>query len=159
MKRIIISIGVLSMFLVIACTKSPTLPIYTPPTATVFSIDALAHLSDSLNVGDTIKLAATGHIYDTTQTISVYLTATSSAYVFSTGTAVAPIKITRTIGAQDATGNYTWSSTIALPNATMVHKTALTIAANFVYQLTLSSQLGALSVADAGIKNKTVYVR
>lgn len=161
MKRIILFLGVLFMVFIIACTKSTTLPDYMATPATIFSIGTLTHMADSLNVGDTIKLAATGHINDTTQSISVYMTATSTApvFVFSTGTVAAPIKISRTIGAIDATGTYTWSSTIALPNATITHKTALTVTANFIYQLSLSSQLGALSVADAGIKNKTVYVR
>lgn len=161
MKRIILFLGVLSMFFIIACSKSTTLPDYTPTPATIFSIGTLTHTADSLNVGDTIRLTATGHINDTTQNISVYMTATatSPAFVLSSGTAAAPIKISRTIGAQDATGTYTWTSIIAFPNVTITHKTALTIAANFIYQLSLSTQLGALSVADAGIKTKTVYVR
>lgn len=161
MKQIVLCVGALCMILIISCTKYTTLPLYTPSPTNIFSIGTLAHTSDSLNVGDTIKLNATGHIYDTTKTISVYFTATSTSpvYVFTSGTYANPVKISRTIGAMDATGTYTWSSTITLPNATITHKTALTIAANFVYQLTLSSQLGALTVADAGVKSRMVYVR
>lgn len=148
----------------ISCNKSKALPVVFPSPTYVFTASTLNHTKDSVNVGDTVYLTATGTVYDTTKTISAYLTTTYSSGSYTYGTAAAPIKLTRTIGAQAASGLYAWTATILLPGATTVpHKTALTITSTFVYQLSLSSQLPAsLTLTDAGTpgaKVKTVYVR
>ena len=142
------------------CVKYTTLPAYTPPVTSNFSVISLKHTEDTVNVGDTIYLTATGTIYDTTKNIYVYLTVSSSAAGVSSytyGSASSPIKLSRTIGAATA-GLYTWTSTITLPGATYIPDTKLTITANFIYQLSLSSELGKLTATDAGQGNKTVYV-
>jgi hypothetical protein len=151
-----IAIGVL----ILGCVKSTNLPAYTPPVATNFSVASLKHTADTVNLGDTIYLTATGTMYDTTKNIYAYLSVSSSAAGVSTftyGSAAAPIKLSRTIGAQ-TNGLYTWTSTIMLAGATTVNKAKLTITANFIYQLSLSSEQGKLTATDAGIANKTVYV-
>jgi hypothetical protein len=66
--------------------------------------------------------------------------------------------LSRTIGAQ-TNGLYAWTSTIILVGATTVDKAKLTITANFIYQLSLSSEQGKLAATDAGNPNKTVYVK
>jgi hypothetical protein len=146
-----------------ACNKATTLPSYTPPVAKNFSVASLKHTQDSVNVGDTIYLTATGTASDSSQFIYTYLSASSSAggigSVFYYGSASSPVKLAKTYGTQTA-GLYSWTSTIMLPGATLVpHKTKLTIVGNFIYQLSLSSEQGTLSATDAGLLNKTVYVR
>jgi hypothetical protein len=146
-----------------ACDKYVTLPPYTPAISSNFLVSTLNHTMDSVNVGDTIYLTATGSMSDTTQSIYTFLTTSYSASgvntVLNYGTAASPVKLTRTIGAVNG-GLYTWTATILLPGATFVpHKTKLTIVGNFIYQLSLSSEQGTLSATDAGVKNKTVYVR
>ncbi|HTS44913.1 MAG TPA: hypothetical protein VMH01_10985 [Puia sp.] len=162
-KFLLFFVVVLSVFIV-ACNKTTTLPNYTPTPSTIFSVSGLNHTEDTVNVGDTIYLVANGVMYDTTQNIYTYLstsgTASGVSTTFNYGSSSSPIKLTRTIGAQNAAGLYTWTSTILLPGATWVpSKTKLTIVGNFIYQLSLSSQLGTLSATDAGQKNKTVYVQ
>ncbi|HLY70015.1 MAG TPA: hypothetical protein VKR53_09810 [Puia sp.] len=147
--------------LIFGCVKSTNLPAYTPPVTTNFSVSSLKHTADTVNLGDTIYLTAIGTIYDTTKNIYVYVTVSSSAAgvsTFSFGSASAPIKLTRTIGAQ-TNGLYAWTSTIMLVGATTVDKAKLTITANFIYQLSLSSEQGKLTATDAGIANKTVFVQ
>jgi hypothetical protein len=151
------------MVLIVACDKGTDLPAYTPPVTVNFTADSVHHTSDSVNVGDTIYLSATGSMYDTTQNIYVYLissyTASSVSTTYNYGSATSPVKISRTIGTQFPI-NWLWSSTIALPGATNVpHKTVLTISGNYIYQLNLSSQQGKVALIDAGIKKKTIYVR
>ena len=47
-----------------------------------------------------------------------------------------------------------------LKGATFVpSKTKLSITGNFIYQLSLSSQQGTLTAADAGQSTKTIYVK
>jgi hypothetical protein len=147
----------------ISCNKSKALPVYSPSPTYVFTASSLKHTQDTVNVGDTISLTATGTIFDTTKTISAFLTSTYSTGSYTYGSAAAPVKVNRVIGAQ-SNGLYAWTATILLPGATTVpHKSALTITSTFVYQLSLSSQLPAsLTLTDAGTpgaKVKTVYVR
>jgi hypothetical protein len=164
MKQLILFSVISLLVMLSACDKYSMLPPYTPAVSSNFSVTALNHTEDSVNVGDSIYLTATGTIADTTQSISAYLTSSYVASgvnsVYNFGSATAPIKLTRIIGASNASGIPTWTSTILLTGATFVpHKTKLTITGNFIYQLSLSSESGTLSAVDAGIKNKTVYVR
>lgn len=147
--------------LILGCVKSTNLPAYTPPVTTNFSVASLKHTADTVNLGDTIYLTATGIMYDTTKNIYAYLSVSSSAAGVSTytyGSATTPIKLSRTIGAL-TNGLYAWTSTIMLAGATTVNKAKLTITASFIYQLSLSSELGKLTATDAGNPNKTVYVQ
>jgi hypothetical protein len=148
----------------ISCNKSKALPVYSPSPTYVFTAGSLKHTKDTVNVGDTISLTATGTVYDTTKTISAFLTSTYSTGSNTYGSAASPIKVNRIIGSAASNGLWSWTATILLPGATSVpHKTALTITSTFVYQLSLSSQLPAsLTVTDAGTpgaKAKTVYVK
>src|ERR1017187_7439033 len=139
----------------IACNKTNTLPSYTPPVAKNFSVTSLNHTIDTVNVGDTIYLNASGVASDSSQNIYTYLTASSSSggvnSVYNYGSAAAPIKLPKNYGAQ-TNGLYSWAANIILPGATLVpHKTKLTIVGNFIYQLSLSSEQGILSAPDAGL--------
>jgi hypothetical protein len=164
MKKIFLLSLIVSGVLIFSCSKKDTVPPYTPPVSANFSITSLKHTQDTVNVGDTIYLTATGTMYDTISTqdnIYTYLTVSSSGSgvsVYNYGSAAAPIKLSKTIGA-DSAGLFAWTATIALPGATFIANTKLTITANFIYQLTLSSEQGKLSATDAGIKNKTVFVQ
>jgi hypothetical protein len=164
MKKLLIFSLIAITVMVAACTKTTNLSHYTPPVTSNFSVTSLKHTADTVNVGDTVHVTASGIIYDTTKTVSVYLTVTytagSATGTFAYGSATTPIKITPVIGAVGANGTYAWTADIPLVGATAVaHKTKLTIAGNFIYQLSLSSEQGTLSATDAGIKNKTVYVQ
>ena len=157
----IIIIGALGVLA--ACNKTTTLPAYTPVVSKVFIADSVHHTQDSVNVGDTIYLNASGKMYDTTQSIYVYITSSYTAYgapgVYNYGSASTPVKVSRSIGAS-VNGLYTWTATIMLPGATYVpDKTKLTISGSYIYQLSLSSQLGSLALIDGGIGTKTIYVR
>jgi hypothetical protein len=162
MKKVLLFSLVVVTILIGACNKVTNLPAYTPAVPINFSVGSLKHTQDTVNVGDTIYLTATGTMYDTTKNIYVYLSSSYSASgvgsVFNYGSAASPIKLSRVIGAQ--TGSlFAWTATIMLPGATFVPaKTKLTIAGNFIYQLSLSSQQGTVSATDAGQTNKTVYV-
>lgn len=161
MKKILF-FSILGMgILLLGCVKYSSLPAYTPPVSINFSVSSLKHTEDTVNVGDTIYLTATGTMYDTTKNIYAYLSVSSSGAGVSTytyGSASSPIKLSRTIGAA-SNGLYSWSAIIMLPGATWVANTKLTITANFIYQLSLSSEQGKLSATDAGQANKTVYVQ
>ena len=156
----LLSIGLL----IAACDKSTTFPPYVPPVATNFSAKTLNHTKDSVAVGDTLYLTATGILSDTNQAIYTYLISSYTAATYNYGSAATPVKLSRTItsSASNLPGTYTWTSTIMLPGATLVpHKTKLTIVANYIYQLSLSSQQGTVTSTDAGSgpNNKTVYVK
>ena len=147
---------------VVGCAKHQFLPVPATPSK-IFTVTKLAHTADSVNVGDTLQLTATGTIADTSKAIYVFLTSTYSAngatVVQSFGSSASPIKIKYTAVA--GTGNFAWTATIPVIGATQVpDKTKLTIAATFQYQLSLSSELPAsLATTDAGQSNKTIYVR
>jgi hypothetical protein len=166
MKKTFLFSLIAATIVMIACNKTTTLPPYTPPVAANFSIKTLAHTADTVNVGDTIFLTATGTMSDTVSAESaVYAYITSSytvsgaSVVYNYGSATSPVKINRVIGA-NSNGLFAWTATIPLYGATAVpHKTKLTIVANFQFQSSFSSEQGALSASDAGIKNKTVYVQ
>lgn len=163
-NNIIITLVVLIAAAAIGCAKHQFLPVVTPPVAKVFTISSLNHTADTVNVGDTVWLDAAGTIYDTTKTISVYMTASYTAggvaTVYNYGSATSPIKVTNRVIGSQSNGVYDWTATIALIGATDVPvKTKLTIAATFEYQLSLSSELPSnLTISDAGQHNKTVYV-
>jgi hypothetical protein len=180
MKKVIFFSLIAATLMIAACDKGVNLPAYTPPTTNNFSVTALNHTADSVNIGDTLYLVASGTIADTASFISdtsksvhlltAYLTSSFSAYgvsqVQSFGSASSPIALKIAFGPQNSAGQFTWTSTIELIGATTTvpHKTKLTIAASFIYQLTLSSQLGTLTASDGGIAgaakpNKTIYVR
>ena len=153
----------LAFIIIAACTKTQTLPLYTPPLAKNFSVNSLNHTLDTVSVGDTIYLLAAGVASDSSKYIYTYLSVSSSAgavsSVYNYGNPSAPIRLLKSYGSQ-TNGLYSWSDTIMVPGATLVpHKTKLTIVGNFIYQLSLSSEQGALSATDAGILNKTVYVQ
>jgi len=156
---ILIALGVLA----IACHKVDQLATYTPANPVIFSDSTLKHTVDSVNVGDTVYLAATGSMIDTTQKIYAYITASSSlGSVYTWGSASSPVTLSRTIGAQNSSGLYSWTSTIALPGVTPLHKSKLTITAYFIYQLNLSSEMGVASLSDGGGSGTTkgvVYVK
>lgn len=163
MKKFLIFSGVVITILIAACNKTTNLPVYTPPVATNFSVKSLVHTKDTVSVGDTIYLTASGTMSDTTMAIYGYLTISSTASgastLFTYGTSAAPLTIQRTIGA-NTNGLYAWTATIPLYTASLVpHKSKLTVTANFQYQLSLSSEQGTLTATDAGIKNKTIFVQ
>lgn len=162
MKRMILFFLIASGILIFGCTKENYLPAYTPPVASNFTITSLNHTKDSVNVGDTIYLNVSGTMYDTLG-VSAYLTAASSASgapVYTFGSASSPLKLTRVLGSSNVSGMNPWTSTIRLTGATAISKSKLTITGNFIYQLSLSSEGGGLATAtDAGIANKTVYIR
>jgi hypothetical protein len=148
---------------VIACNKTTTLPSYTPPVAKNFSVTSLNHTLDTVNVGDTIYLSASGVASDSSKNIYTYLSVSSTvsgvSSVYNYGNAASPIKLPKNY-ANPTNGLYSWADSIMLPGATLVpHKTKLTIVGNFIYQLSLSSEQGTLSATDAGQLNKTVYVQ
>jgi hypothetical protein len=179
MKKVIFFSLIAGTLLIAACDKGVNLPAYTPATAVNFTVTSLNHTKDSVNVGDTLYLNAAGTVADTAAFISdtakgvhmlsAYLTSsftgTTASEVLNFGSATSPIGVQMTFGAANSNGLYPWTATIELIGATSVaHKTKLTIAANFIYQLSLSSQQGTLSASDAGIAGaakpaKTIYVR
>jgi hypothetical protein len=162
-KNISITLVFLITAAAVGCAKHQFLPVFTPPVPTIFTANTLNHTADTVNVGDTIWLNATGTVYDTTKNIYVFLSSTYTAggvsQVFSFGTAASPVKLNRVIGAA-TNGVYAWSALITMTGATNVAvKTKLSISGTFQYQDSFSSQLpSSLTVSDAGVKNKTVYV-
>jgi hypothetical protein len=159
MKNIFFLLMTFALVITFACSKKDIVPPYTPPVSANFSVNSLNHTKDTVNVGDTLYLTAAGIIYDTTQNISTYVTVNSNGLSYGYGTASAPIRVNRVIGAQNG-AVYNWTATIMVPGATNVsHGTKLTISANFIYALSLSSEQGNLSATDAGIVNKTVFVQ
>jgi hypothetical protein len=163
MKNIILFSLILSCMVgVLSCTKNTTVPAYTPPVTNNFTVTSMNHLRDTVNAGDTIYLNVSGMMYDTLF-VYVYLTTKSTATglpVYSTGSSAAPIKLNRILGSTNASALNPWTSVIPLTGVTSVSGSRLTITANFVYQLSLSSEGGGLATAtDGGVLNKTVYVQ
>ncbi|HVM87092.1 MAG TPA: hypothetical protein VMT76_02815 [Puia sp.] len=158
-KYLLLSAAVIA---VIACNKTTTLPGYTPPVSKNLTVTTFAHTADTVNVGDTVYLTATGTIYDTLS-IYAYFSISSSATgtpVYSVGSSSSPIKLAAVLGSKNAADVNTWSATIALTKITNVSNTKLTITGNFSYSLSLSSQgPNTASAADAGINTKTIYIR
>jgi hypothetical protein len=168
-KRTLLISLVAGLCVMATCNKGTFLPAYTPPLASNFQAKTLNHTKDTVNVGDTVNLVATGFMSDTTQFIAVSMTASYTAggvaqvinYGSPTTQASAPVKLTRTITGAQANNLWPWSANIIFPTASNVpHKTQVTIVANFFYQLNLSSQPGTgLTLTDAGKVKKTVYVQ
>jgi hypothetical protein len=162
MKNIYLLSLIVSVTLVFSCTKNSVVPAYTPPVTTNFTVTSLNHTKDTVNVGDTIYLNVAGTMYDTLN-VYAYLTAKSSASgspVYSYGSSSVPIKLIRILSSSNVSGMNTWTSTILLTGVTSIPNSKLTISANFIYQLSLSSEGGGLATAtDAGVGNKTVYIQ
>ncbi|HEX4372567.1 MAG TPA: hypothetical protein VHZ50_04590, partial [Puia sp.] len=78
MKKLLFISMIAMGVLILGCVKSTSLPAYTPPVTTNFSVASLKHTADTVNLGDTVYLTATGTIYDTTKNIYSYLTVSSS---------------------------------------------------------------------------------
>jgi hypothetical protein len=152
--------------IIVSCSKGTVLPKQSNVNV-VFAADPVHHTKDSVSVGDTLTLTASGVISDTTQNIYVYLISTYTgsglAGTFTYGTTAVPVKVARIInvGSYNSTyGLYNWTATLTLTGATTLpHKTTLTITGNYIYQLSTSSVLGSLAVTDAGVKNKTIYIK
>lgn len=162
MKKKFLLLIAASAVLFFGCVKYSTLPSYTTPIANNFTVTSMKHTADSVHVGDTIYLNVAGTMYDTLS-VYAYLTIKSTATgspVYSVGSSSSPIKLNRVLGSANVSGVNTWTSTIMLTGVTSTSKSKLTISANFIYQLSLSSEGGGLATAtDAGIANKTVYVQ
>ena len=162
MKKVFLFCLILSGTIALSCTKNAVVPPYTPPVTTNFTVTSMNHTKDTVNAGDTIYLNVAGTMYDTLN-VYAYLTTKSTATgspVYSTGSSSAPIKLNRILGTSNVTGVNPWTSVIMLTGVTSIHNAKLTISANFIYQLSLSSEGGGLAnTTDAGIINKTVYVQ
>jgi len=164
-KLFIFLVALASAAGIASCVKSNTLPVYFPSPSVIFTPGSLKHTADTVNVGDTIRLTASGTVWDTTKTISVFLTATyggATSGSYNYGNVTTPILVKPVINpTANGSGLFPWTATILLPGATSVsHKTTLAVTATYLYQLSLSSQLPAsMSATDAGIKTKTVYVK
>jgi len=151
-----------SVLLFFNCSKNNTVPAYTPPVAVNFTVTSMNHTADTVNVGDTIYLNVAGTMYDTLN-VYAYVTTKSSATgspVYSYGSSSSPVRLNCVLGSFNVSGMNPWTSTIMLTGVTSIPNTKLTISANFIYQLSLSTEGGGLaSATDAGIANKTVYVQ
>ena len=162
MKKAFLFSLILSGVLVLSCTKNTTVPPYSPPVANNFTVVSMNHTKDTVNVGDTIYLNVTGTMYDTLY-VYAYLSTKSTATgspVYSTGSSAAPIKLNRVLATSNVADMNAWTAIIPLTGLTSVSGSKLTISGNFIYQLSLSSEGGGLATAaDAGLVNKTVYVK
>jgi hypothetical protein len=153
---------ILPAILFFSCSKNTIVPPYTPPVSTNFTVTSMNHTKDTVNVGDTILLDVVGTMYDTLN-VYTYLTIKSSATgspVYSYGSSASPVKLKCILGSNNVTGMNPWTSTIKLTGVTSIANSKLTISANFIYQLSLSSQGGGLaSATDGGVINKTVFIQ
>ncbi len=147
---------------IVACNKTTTLPAYTSPATSNLKVTSLKHTEDTVNVGDTVYLTATGSIYDTLA-VYAYFTVSSSATgspVYTIGSSSSPILLSTVLNTKNIAGTNTWTAIIPLTKITSVANSKLTITGNFVSQLTLSSQgSNTATVADAGQTTKTIYVQ
>jgi len=173
MKKIILLLVVASGVLLYGCSTNNSIPPYTTPFTNNFTVTSLNHTKDTVNQGDTIYVNVAGTMTDTAlaQAIYPYITVSSGSTVYSYGTATSNLSSTKTpvklsyTASSGSNGYYNWTGTIMLVGATWVaHKSVLTIAGSFTYELNLSSQGGGtVSASDAGILNavtpkKSVYV-
>ena len=162
MKNLFLISLILAGSVLLSCSKGTALPPYSSPVTNNFTVSSMNHTKDTVSAGDTVFLNVSGSMYDTLN-VYAYLTTKSTATgspVYSTGSSSSPLKLNRILGSSNVTGVNPWTSTIALTGVTSVHGSRLTISANFIYQLSLSSEGGGLAAAtDAGIVNKTVYVQ
>lgn len=162
MKNIFLFSLLLTCAVFLSCSKGTEVPSYKPPVGNNFTVISMNHTKDTVSTGDTIFLNVSGTMYDTLN-VYAYITTKSSATgspVYSTGSASAPIKLKTVLETNNPTGTNPWSSTIVLPGLTSVSGSKLTITANFIYQLSLSSEGGGLAAAaDSGLIKKTVFVQ
>jgi hypothetical protein len=162
MKNIFLFFLVLSGILVISCKKNSIVPVYTPPVSSNFTVTSMNHTKDTVNTGDTIYLNVVGTMYDTLN-VYTYVTAKSSATgspVYSYGSSSSPVKLKCILSSSNVSGMNPWTSTIMLTGLTSIANSKLTISANFIYQLSLSSEGGGLaSATDGGVVNKTVFIQ
>ena len=162
MKKNYILILIISGILFFSCTKNTFVPVYTPPVSTNFTVTSMNHTKDTVNVGDTILLDVVGTMYDTLN-VYAYFTIKSTATgspVYTYGSSSSPIKLVRVLGSSNVTDINPWTSTIKLIGFTSIPNSKLTISANFIYQLSLSSEGGGLATAtDGGVVNKTVFIQ
>ncbi|HLK30557.1 MAG TPA: hypothetical protein VKT28_18390 [Puia sp.] len=160
MKRFILLCAIVGA--IIACNKTTTLPSYKAPFASNLSISSLKHTEDTVSVGDTIYLNASGTVYDSLN-IYGYFSITSSATgspVYAVGTSSSPVLLSTVYATKNPTDTNQWSAVIPLTKLTSVSNTKLTITGNFTSQLTLSSMGNKIvTVSDAGQKTKTIYVQ
>lgn len=162
MKKIFLFSLICSGVLVFGCTKNSIVPTYTPPVTANFTVTSMNHTQDTVNVGDTILLDVVGTMYDTLN-VYTYVIVKSSATgspVYSYGSSASPVKLKCILGSNNVTGMNPWTSTIKLTGVTSIANSKLTISANFIYQLSLSSEGGGLaSATDGGVINKTVFIQ
>ena len=149
--------------IVVACNKTTTLGTYTPPVSKNLIVRSFAHVADTVNVGDTIHLTASGIAYDSLG-IYGYFSIVSSATgspVYTVGSSSSPVLLSTTYATKNAADTNQWVATIALPKLTNAANSKLTITGNFFYPLSLSTQGANLvtGVADAGQKTKTIYIQ
>jgi hypothetical protein len=159
-KHLLLSLNIL-VFL--ACNKGTTLPTYTVPASANITVTSFNHTEDTVNVGDTIYLTAAGTIFDTLYIYGYYSISSTApgSPVYSVGSSSSPIRVPAVLQSGNVNGLNSWTATIALTNLTTTANTKLKITGNFIYQLSLSSQgtNTALSIADAGQTNKTIFVQ
>ncbi|MBS1918371.1 MAG: hypothetical protein JST87_19050 [Bacteroidetes bacterium] len=159
-KFILISIVVAA---VVACNKTTTLPTYTPPVSKNLVVKTFAHTADTVNVGDTIYLTATGTVYDSLNLYGYFSISSSStgSPVYTVGSSSSPIKLATALATKNPTDTNSFVATIVLPKLTNVSGSKLTVTGNFVYPLSLSSQGANIvtGVADAGQLTKTIYIQ
>jgi len=166
MKKIAYLTAVVLSIVIISCNKENNLPAYTPPVKNNFSVSKFAHVKDTIAVGDSLNITASGTITDTTKTLSVFLTAAYGSVTYNVGSVSSPVKVNRVIGAA-TNGVYAWTATIpVLVSGFVPSKSKVTVSGTFSYQLSLSSvQPSAVTFTDQGLRPgdksnlTTVYVK
>ena len=163
MKKYLFLLLIIAIVVVVACNKTTTLGSYTPPISKNLIVKSFAHVADTVNVGDTIYLTATGTAYDSLNVygyFSIVSSATGSP-VYTVGSSSSPILLSIMYATKNPTDTNQWVATIALPKLTNTANSRLTITGNFFYPLSLSSQGANLvtGVADAGQETKTIYIQ
>lgn len=164
MKKLF-SFSMLTSLFILACNKKDQLPDYKPSVPTIFSVNnRMTHTIDTVNLGDTIRLTASGTIADTANTFSsslkVFTGSVSAAGAFTSSGNLAGAAfispLPRVISAPVApSALYGWAVSMAVPCPPVAHKTNILISGSFENSLSLSSQLGNQSASDS----KPIYVR
>ncbi|HXO77625.1 MAG TPA: hypothetical protein VN824_20370 [Puia sp.] len=153
MKKIALFTVALLGIIIISCNKENYLAPYAPPVKNNFSVSKFAHIKDTILVGDTLNIKASGTVTDTTKTLSVFLTAAYGTVTYNVGSVASPIKVNRVIGAA-ANGAYAWTANIpVLVTSGVPHNSKVTVSGTFSYQLSLSSvQPSAVTFSDQGLR-------
>lgn len=164
MKKLV-SFLISASFLIIACNKEEQLPTYKSSVPVIFSVNSrMSHTIDTVNLGDTIYLTASGTIADTANTFSSSFkmftgnVSASGAFTSSGNLAGAAFisPLPRLISAPVApSALFGWVAPIAVPCPPVAHKTNILISGSFENSVSLSSQLGNQSASDS----KPIYVR